>query len=67
MLTCVAALAFDTLTISPAVTQEIDRDILCNKFPQNSRCEDYPATKAEPQIYQLDRRSFCEKFPFNSQ
>ena len=66
MLTCVAAIAFDTLTISPAVTQEINPDVLCQKFPLNSRCEDYPATKAKPQTYQLDRQIFCAKFPFNS-
>ena len=68
ILTLAMAIAFNTLTISSVASQEIETELLCKKFPLNSRCEDYPATKAKPHSqYQLDRQDFCEQFPFNSQ
>lgn len=60
-----SAITINTLA-SPATTQAIELDTLCNKFPLNSRCEDYKATKSESQIYKLDRNRFCDKFPLNS-
>lgn len=62
-LTLTAAIAIS----SPTVAKEIDRDTLCNKFPLNSRCEDYKLTKSGSKKYRLDRNSFCDKFPLNSQ
>ena len=61
------AIAFNTSIGLPAATKDIDRASLCAKFPLNSRCEDFSASKPETKVYQLDRNSFCEKFPFNSQ
>jgi len=50
----------------PVKTAEIDRNLLCSKFPLNSRCRDYQADKSESKIYQLDRNSFCDRAPLNS-
>ena len=63
-----STMAINSFAASSAVTQEVDRDTLCNKFPLNSRCEDYKSTKtkSEPQIYQFERNAFCDEFPFNS-
>lgn len=46
----------------------LDLDVLCNKFPLNSRCsnDNYSHPKSKPKIYKLKRDSFCRKFPFNS-
>lgn len=51
----------------PVIAEEIDRELLCRKFPLNSRCRDYRAAEPELKVYQLDRNSFCHRFPFNSQ
>jgi hypothetical protein len=60
-------MAINTLAVSAAITQKVDRDTLCSKFPLNSHCKDYKATKSESKIYQIDRHTFCNKFPLNSQ
>ena len=62
-----SVLTLNLFISASAKTQEIDRDLLCSKFPLNSHCQDYRATKSESKIYQLDRNSFCDRFPFNSQ
>ncbi|MEM8673173.1 MAG: hypothetical protein AAGF83_04785 [Cyanobacteria bacterium P01_G01_bin.67] len=67
ILTLATVVAIDTIIIPTATTQEIDADILCNKFPLNSQCEDYSVTISQPEIKQLDRNSFCEKFSLNTQ
>ena len=59
ILAVASAMVINTLLISSAVTQEIDRNSFCNKFPLNSRCEDYQSTKSESKQYRLDRNSFC--------
>ena len=51
---------------TPAKTEEVNRDLLCRKFPLNSRCQDYQVSKSEAKIYQLERNSFCDRFPLNS-
>ena len=61
------SIALNTSTSLSAATKEIDRDSLCTKFPLNSRCEDFSASKPKTEFYQLDRHSFCQKFPLNSQ
>ena len=68
ILAAVSAMTVNSSIASTAVTQEIDLDTLCRKFPLNSRCEDGRSTKSESevQMYQLDRDSFCQDFPFNS-
>lgn len=67
VLSLTTAMTLNLFAISSAIaTQKVDRDTLCRKFPLNSRCEDYSATKSKTQTYQLDRNSFCEKFPLNS-
>lgn len=54
-------------TSSAIATQKANRDALCRKFPLNSRCEDYSASKLKTQTYQLNRNNFCDKFPLNSE
>ena len=66
MLAVVSTVAVNSFAVSSAVTQEIDRQTLCDRFPLNSRCEDYQSTETESKIYQLDRNSFCDKFSSNS-
>ena len=61
-----SVLTLNLVISAPVKTKEIDRDLLCRKFPLNSRCRDYRATKSESKIYQLDRNSFCDRFPLNS-
>ena len=46
---------------APVKTAEIDRELLCSKFPLNSRCQDYQIDKSESKTYQLDRNSFCDR------
>ena len=67
ILALAGAMAINTLIISSVVTQEVERDTLCKKFPLNSRCENYTSTKSESKIYKINRSAFCEKFPLNSQ
>ena len=67
ILALAAVTAINPLVISPVVAQKVERDTLCNKFPLNSRCEDYKLTKSESKIYELNRDRFCDRFPFNSQ
>ena len=62
-----SVLTLNLFISAPVKTKEIDRDLLCRKFPLNSRCQDYRATKSKSKIYQLDRNSFCDRFPLNSQ
>jgi hypothetical protein len=67
ILALTSVMAINSLAVSADVTQKVDRDTLCSKFPLNSECQDYKAIKSESKIYQLDRDSFCNKFPLNSQ
>ena len=67
ILALASIMAINTLAVSPVFTQEVDRNTLCSKFPLNSRCEDFKASKSTPQIYELNRDRFCDKFPLNSQ
>ena len=67
ILAIASILTFNLATSSPAKTAEIDRNLLCRKFPLNSRCQDYPARESEAKIYRLERDSFCDRFPLNSQ
>jgi hypothetical protein len=67
ILALTSVMAINSLAVSANVTQKVDRDTLCSKFPLNSECKDYRAIKSESKIYQLDRDSFCNKFPLNSQ
>ena len=67
ILASISIVTINSLAVSSVVTQEVNRDTLCNKFPLNSRCEDYQSTKSESKQYRLDRNSFCDKFPLNSQ
>ncbi|MGL4882076.1 MAG: hypothetical protein ACRC8K_13570 [Waterburya sp.] len=62
-----SVMAINSLAVSAAITQKVDRNTLCSKFPLNSHCQDYRATKSESKIYQIDRHTFCNKFPLNSQ
>lgn len=62
-----SVMAINSLAVSAAITQKVDRKTLCSKFPLNSLCQDYRATKSESKIYQIDRHTFCNKFPLNSQ
>lgn len=53
----------------PIVAQEIALSTLCNKFPVNSRCQNYQdqSLESNTKLYQqLDRHSFCQEFSFNS-
>jgi hypothetical protein len=54
--------------MTPAVPQEIDLDMLCTRFPLNSRCHNHhsPPIKSPVRIHQFDRNIFCEEFSFNS-
>ncbi|NJL53146.1 MAG: hypothetical protein HC930_14855 [Hydrococcus sp. SU_1_0] len=56
---------------STAVSQEVDLQTLCGRFPLNSRCQnrDSPETKSNKtqlKTRQLDRELFCEQFSLNS-
>jgi hypothetical protein len=54
--------------MTPAVPQEIDLDMLCTRFPLNSRCHNHhsPPIKPTVRIHQFDRDTFCKEFSFNS-
>ena len=67
ILATASVLTLNLFVSAPVKTEEVDRDLLCSKFPLNSRCQDYQATKSESKIYKLDRNSFCDRFPLNSQ
>ena len=57
------------ISITPAITKEVDLDTLCIKFPANSRCVDRQSpvsTQVETKQHFFDRSSFCEEYPFNS-
>jgi hypothetical protein len=62
-----SVMTINSLAVFADITQKVDRDTLCSKFPLNSDCKDYRATKSESKIYQIDRHAFCNKFPLNSQ
>ena len=57
------------MTVSPVLTEAVDLDTLCRKFPHNSRCPDNYAVnkpKIETSQHKFERSSFCAEFPFNS-
>jgi hypothetical protein len=56
---------------STAVSQEVDLETLCSKFPLNSRCQNQHSREVQPdkpqlKTRQLDRELFCDQFPFNA-
>jgi hypothetical protein len=57
--------------LDPTVPQEISLDILCHKFPHNSRCQakNYSPDKSNLNTcqHQFKRDRFCRKCPLNSQ
>lgn len=61
-----SAIAINVVTF-PTVAKEIDRNILCSKFPLNSRCRNFSAAKGTATKHKLDRDRFCQQFAFNSQ
>jgi hypothetical protein len=52
----------------PTHAQKIDRESFCQKFPQNSNCNNEPLAPKTTQtnIEQVDWDSLCQKFPLNS-
>jgi hypothetical protein len=57
---------------STAVSQEVDLETICSKFPLNSRCQnrdnsEVQSNKTQLKTRQLDRETFCKQFSFNSQ
>ena len=63
-----ATLLVNEISVSQAASQEVNLDSLCNKFPLNSRCQDYNYSLEEPEqtTVAIERESLCTKFPQNS-
>lgn len=61
------ALLSHVLVAAPTISQE--RNLLCSKFPLNSRCQgdlDRSGSNISYREYRLDRETFCQNFSFNA-
>lgn len=54
--------------VGPSHAQEVALDTLCQRFPQNSRCQEYEltSTREETTAVEVDRNTLCQKSPQNS-
>ncbi len=61
-------LLVNEILVSQAASEEVNLDSLCNKFPLNSRCQDYNYSLGEPEqtTLEIERENLCTKFPQNS-
>jgi hypothetical protein len=61
-------LASNSFVDKPSQAQEIDPESFCQRFPQNSNCQDRANTlqTTKTNAEQVDWDSLCQKFPLNS-
>jgi hypothetical protein len=61
-------LVSNSVIARPSQAQQVDRESLCQKFPQNSNCknEPYAPETTKTSAEQIDWDSLCQRFPQNS-